>query len=420
MTSFSELQAWVEECSANAPAQHSPEWLAAKKYLIGGSSMATITGDNKYTNIETFVRERLAGFKSFIAVFWGNMFEDVIKAYCEHVLQSTIIGDDLFLRYNDYIAFSPDGLTITKVKNLRALINCGKCDIDVDEDAEVCVLLEFKCPFSRIPYIKPPVYYVPQVKMGLDIIDHAKVGVLVEAVYRLCAWDDFDLTLKCSEILQERAAQDGQVRNIWSRYDTVRSVKALGLIGVYYRPEVLESTRQKAAAEGNDELLCYIKYLDDITSFHDEGTNDLVGTSQIITDENGAQSGSDFINWIISNTAEANVGDKSGCIFRSCHLPAIYLTENEVGALDEKKQILVDKFLYEEPPETNDKVALKRLGLIPWKLFKVHGHYISKEPGYLAPYLEKIKQVIEIIRECDKYEGEERDRRITELCSCFV
>lgn len=179
-----ELIAWCDDRARNGISQHDPKWHAARKLTIGGSSFAILMGLNAFTTLREYLSQKL-GLTHFVADIkpqWGNLFEEVIKRQVEHMYGCTIYGEDLFVLHetNRGITYSPDGLAIV--------------------DGE-CVLFEFKCPYSRIPGAAVPVYYVPQVKMGLEVLAPPQYGIYAEAVFRRCAWRDcgptraFDTTL---------------------------------------------------------------------------------------------------------------------------------------------------------------------------------------------------------------------------------
>lgn len=256
------LREWERITRANGIFQHAPEWHKARCGVIGGSSMAVITGDCPYRSIADLVysisqqihkrdanRALLSnvithtdtssivscanvnctesitsihsdtmtsiinaggdqvcamstqdthvdvllqtviltierstivapGNEFMPAAWWGILFEPVAKRHTECLYKCTILGDDLFIRGPPGTAYSPDGLAVIGNK---------------------IVLLEFKCPYSRIPRRSPPAGYVPQVKMGLDLIPIADSGLLMEFVFRRCAWEDMSNGTYCRE-----------------------------------------------------------------------------------------------------------------------------------------------------------------------------------------------------------------------------
>lgn len=51
------------------------------------------------------------------------------------------------------------------------------------------VLFEFKCPHSRVATNEIPSYYLPQVSIGMNIIDIMETAVFVQATFRRCSFD---------------------------------------------------------------------------------------------------------------------------------------------------------------------------------------------------------------------------------------
>ena len=53
--------------------------------------------------------------------------------------------------------------------------------------------------------------------------------------------------------------------------------------------------------------------------------------------------------------------------------------------------------------------GLRHLGVIPWKLLKIQYSTIMKDPNYLAEWLPKIGQIIEIIQKCEAASADPRE-----------
>ncbi len=152
------LDNWIE--SQSKIRQHSEDWHNVRSTTIGGSSVGTILGLNRYCTIRKFVEDKINNVsESKLCMNWGTLFEDILKECVEHTYDCKITGENMFVQYNNYITFSPDGLAV------------------VNDDI---VLFEFKCPYSRgySKSINP--CYTAQVQMGLGIIDIAKYGILVQ------------------------------------------------------------------------------------------------------------------------------------------------------------------------------------------------------------------------------------------------
>lgn len=193
------LDAWIEFHESNGIVQHSAEWLREKRFVVGGSKIAMVMGDCPYSAVSQYVLEKSSGInvQMGIAAQWGNMMEEIIKQQVERDFDCKVLGENLFVRDPTYkgVAYSPDGVAAMYVGARGSHPNRGGsvCNLIDDplldnaaEKAPRIVLVEFKCPWSRIPDGSPPANYVPQVKMGLDMIRIASIGLLAEGVYRRC------------------------------------------------------------------------------------------------------------------------------------------------------------------------------------------------------------------------------------------
>lgn len=177
---------YLEQNTRNNIQQHSPEWLEAKKTVIGGSQMSTLLSINPWETQRSMLEAKFGISKNSdqAPMCWGNAFEDMIKQYTEKRLNTKIEGDNCFLplmsssrieRINDLVgrvAYSPDGIGVVN-----------------DE----IVLFEFKAPYSRrTTPTKIPEYYIPQVQTGLNSIDICDYALFIEAEFRVCSWDQLD------------------------------------------------------------------------------------------------------------------------------------------------------------------------------------------------------------------------------------
>lgn len=160
-----QLISWINEVQKNNITQHSDAWHNARKNTIGGSSIGTIIGINPYKSLYEYMIEQIqcSPQPTKISMNWGTLFEDTLKEYTESIYNCQIIGENIYIQYNDYISYSPDGLSV------------------IDDNI---VLFEFKCPYTRKPSNKVPPMYEAQVRMGLDIINIAKYGLIIQGFYK--------------------------------------------------------------------------------------------------------------------------------------------------------------------------------------------------------------------------------------------
>jgi len=338
----------------NGVIQHSADWLSKKTTTIGGSSLATVIGDNYHSTLRELLLQRagLTKFNGNVATQWGNIFENVIKTVVEKQLKCKILGDDLYIcpnyineenkcalnindsieNINNCLSFSPDGLAA------------------VTTDKEEIVLFEFKCPYSRIPSLnQPPKCYIPQVKMGMDIIDIVDKGMLVEAVFRRCSWEHLGYNKNCDEI--------GKI----PKYRHGLPI-SYGLIGFYMKNTVT------LPEEMNGVELC-----------------DLGSISLELF--------SNLINLSMEQKIHIWYGD---CLYETN-------TDDDIDAQ-------IDNFT-EFCIENN----YKKIGLLPWKLFEIVYHNISKESNYLLTYVEKIYKIVNCIKVISDMPDESKIKYINEF-----
>jgi hypothetical protein len=177
-----EEQLIVDYCtkiSKNGFVQGTPDWVEDKKNKFGGTSMGYFTGA-KFKVLYNMVAERTGVTKNKSqqhVMSFGSLFEELVKRVAEHDTKSKVYGEDIYVMFNDIIAYSPDGIAYLDTSLFNGP-NQGK---------QIC-LLEFKCPFSRYPNGVVPDEYIAQQQMGLDVMSLCKHSLYLEAVFRRCTW----------------------------------------------------------------------------------------------------------------------------------------------------------------------------------------------------------------------------------------
>lgn len=355
------LLAWVEHHEKNGIKQHSEEWKKIRGYTIGGSSIATIQGKNPYSSIYTLITDRIGmtEFKADIKPQWGNLFEDVIKRCVEYQKKCIVYGEDLFIPGRPGISYSPDGL---------AVMNTG-------ENHEI-VLLEFKCPFMRIPSGRVPMYYKPQVKMGLDVLNLPTKGLFVEAVYRRCSWDQLSNTPDYDKTLVKISSGNLPI--------------AYGIIGIYCEDSNLqilkynEITSHKLLDPFMNQQSCstfiqeYIEYYCEYGGSHNDFmTNDLGTAPRQLFEK--------LMAFVDNKTFKVYYG---GIIFTDTD----HDEQTRIGQIDK------DLLEFETHCRNNSYI---NIGILPWKLFRIDYHWIEKKPNYIEPWVEEINRIIDIIKRCN-------------------
>jgi hypothetical protein len=399
------LKRWVEEKMLNGVLQHSNEWLRVKQFTIGGSSLATIMGLNPYSTIAKLISERigLSKFNSDVKPQWGNLFEDIIKRYVEYDCSCLILGEDLYIGFTGTYfgtSYSPDGITVLEfpvAEHTEEIIICEKGSggenvgrqitdrVRIVQQVPKYVLLEFKCPFSRIPNGKIPKYYVPQVKMGLQLMGLPTVGLFVEAVFRRCTWEQLGNNPEYDKILVPKSSGKFPL--------------AYGIIGFYIneakfteylgrlRVDPYKFTAEQIIAERTRMMSKYIDFFAEAgTEQNDFMCNDLGETPKELFETIMHAVDKKIITPWYGKILPTGSAQKS-----TAHIDLLL-----------REKINIDS--------VNDDVAtftqyckewgLINIGILPWKLFRIDYHYMLPTPGYVDPWMPKINEVIQVVRDC--------------------
>jgi hypothetical protein len=312
---------WVNFIEENGVKQGTPEWLEARGGRVGGSSVSVFM--NEYNPFNDKVKFALSalGINKFISDIkpqWGNLFEDVFCKYVEQDKKCEVVGADMFYPDEEGIfAYSPDGLT---------------------EIGGEVLLLEFKCPYSRAPDGKIPKYYLPQVLMGLNMIDVANRGLFAEAVFRRCSFIDHAFNNKRDYILHPKTKKADPIP------------LAIGLIA-FYVADIVKCADFIMKLQG-----CY----EDLSPDNDFG---------IMSEE----------------------------LFRELmHLydqKAVVVSRGTVMTAD-------NDATYEDMRRFRESAGV--IGVLPWKLFRVDYHYVERVPDFLDNIREDAREMVRFVAETKK------------------
>lgn len=373
------LQNFILWAMRNGISQGDEDWHTSRRDKCGGSSIATFQGINPFRTLAQLLAEKceVTPFEGRIAMWWGSLFETAIKKYVEIDRRCTILGENLYLEGppGSHLAYSPDGLAVMDVEYREEVSAIDDDDIEYATiTRQEIVLLEFKCPFTRIPRGTMPSYYVPQVKMGLDMIDIATSGLFAEAVFRKCSYDQIMPAPKQNmNILFDRSLD---------QRPSGKTVLACGLIGFYDATGVSDAFIQEIILHQHVTAGVEPNIGSDIGQFSPEIFTELLSlfaSGQVQTwnsDTITVDSGVDIALRVKAEVQKYNIfcGEGSARIARGgAHL---------------------------------------NVGMMAWKLFRVDYHVISKESGYLAPWSAAIKTHMSFVGECLKVPIESRSRMI--------
>jgi putative phage-type endonuclease len=381
------IRDWVKQKETNGIKQHDNNWLKARINTIGGSSIATIQGLNPYSSVKKLVKEKigLADFQSNIMMQWGNLFESVMKSYVEYDKKCTVLGEDLYIEGKiPSVAYSPDGLAAMELP-------ARGFDDDPEEVDTKIVLCEFKCPFSRIPLRGPPKYYVPQVKMGLDVLNFPDIGLLAEGVFRRCSFGDLGFNPAFNKTPAARV---------------IGNTLAYGLIwfSCPLFPEPL------------------IKWQNDVEALADSGAakeKPLPAVPAGPTKEDPTVPENPISPEEKGKTAPLFLFDFGKC---PEDLLTAVLDQYNKGSV----QVTYSTIIFRDTPTEipfllaqHEKMAATPgvIGFLPWKLFYVKYNFIEKESDYITPWLPKIIKITDIIAKCNECDSNEKKISICdELC----
>ena len=81
------------------PSQGSRKWLEDRKFNIGGSEMAIITGQNPYNTIKNLIETHLGlvTFNGNINTYWGSVIENLVVKIFEEKTKNIIKAAVIFI-----------------------------------------------------------------------------------------------------------------------------------------------------------------------------------------------------------------------------------------------------------------------------------------------------------------------------------
>jgi hypothetical protein len=429
---YAQLLAYIDAATSNI-LQHSEQWYQARKLTIGGSLMAAIQGISPFTTRQQLIEGKTIGASdriSSLAMNMGTVFEDVLRKYIEHTLKTKILADNAFIRGppETHTSYSPDGIGVVcaqelarygiSVDTLRGgIVSHGTgagaaapstdniavdaaagapSTNDVATDAARAespaasakpdarardhhvVLFEFKCLHSRKPTSEPPPYYVSQVKTGLDIIPIADYGLLIEAVFRRCAWQDMGLNPKFEKTLTKTASGGG-------------APLAMGIIGFSTRQSEFSDhlhALRMAGASANASAL-ETAYAQFEQSYLNEYENcDRIYDLALSSRELFTQ----LLECGVNRAVDIWVGD------------IVYVSDAQTDAECRRRlNALLAKYREYSAGATN-------FGILPWKLFDVRAHVIQRTQNYIAQWQNEINEVVRLATQYHSLPESERNR----------
>ncbi len=367
-----QLIAYCDQIAQNGVEQHSEQWIQLRKVLIGGSSIATVLGLNPYQTLRDMIMVKVGvvPFGGDEKTQWGNLFEEIIKLCVQIDKKTTVYGENLYItgatvspKFAD-CCYSPDGLALIGGVGTVESKEIWENGVLIREELinipgkPICALMEFKCPYSRIPRSFVPQYYIPQVKMGMELIPAAQVGLFCEGVFRRCGWDQYN--------------EGGDFDKTLSPTCLGKSPRMFGLIGWYVTPEQLAMIPQSV----HDEYAGY--FAEPIGSAE---INDLGSCSP------------DVFKRLLALVDRGRISVWYGPVNDSTINSATHLAEFTTLATEDGN---------------------RPIGVIPWKLFALNYHWITKEPGFLDDSIGLLRKCIECVEKCWQVEEQYRTYIVNE------
>jgi len=324
----------------NLPQQQTQEWRDERVHIIGGSEIATVLGNNKYSTMENLINIKL-GLKIFggnICTRWGTSFESVVVAILEREYNTKVMNTGSIGGLNEngvYIqTYSPDGL---------AIING---DI---------VLLEIKSPYSRIPSGIVPKEYMDQVLLGLGTIPVAKSALFVDACFRTCTYSEWDYNGVCNT----------RVKDI-----------------VFSEPIYLGFTITTTQGDGNF-IREHIKTLISAPNLTEE---------KLIEDSMGYDVYQHFITHVVSTSRKfenaPTICDPISLAYPPTEGGDIYFTDKREGYRDMHIETIKEYF----------RKNMIITSITFWKLFYLQKNKVERDPKYMENVREPIRNVLHTIK----------------------
>jgi hypothetical protein len=393
--------------------QGSKEWLDMRVFNIGGSEMATITGDNGFSTMEQLVAQKvgLRNFNGNRATRWGKLFENITDDLTKIMLE---IDSDMGIFETGSLEgavahqrYSPDGLAVVKLK-CATTIN----DEDFETEEYCIVLFEYKSPFSSIPTKNIPKYYLPQVKTGLCSIPITDVAIFVNNMYRKCPLSMFEFNEQ-----YDIEFHDGDAKKKVKPTNPI----AMGIIMFYQtadqRNRFHDTYKNKIASEREEA---------DQNPDDSDDSDDPGEFFQQIEDNKTNGSYESNVNNIYSRISHKDIidfGESHGydfevmlqlyddglistkfyepCVFRSEYHRIPFLVAQGKSQIDTRStsdMIQDQKDNIHTFKDSFNELDIP-IGYLPWKMFKSSMIHQERDETYVQRYNEKIQEVIQTIRD---------------------
>jgi hypothetical protein len=330
------------------PNQGTDEWKELRKDFIGGSEISTVLKQNKNKTVNKLILEKL-GFKPFVGnviTHWGNVFEEFIRLHCEERFACTIRETGSIPYKNGYLSYSPDGLAVVPSHKLKEELGCVDPKSETSDPSKL-VLFEFKCPHSRVATTDIPEHYLPQVSIGMNIIDIMETAIFVQATYRRCAFSELRYDTTHNPI------------GHFKRADTSDTPVEYGFMVVYANEpsEFIDNLVESLIEIGNAEEI----HLLNGHALVDVGTMNHSGLLE------------EVLGKCVNKTFSIDY------CFRQRYIPSVFGRGEYVTGLYNKSIEYQARKILRRQTETHNTIVC----VIPFKLLNVHLTLVEKNPRYI-------------------------------------
>lgn len=281
----------IVNISNSLPEQCTDEWLEFRKNRLTGSDLATAIGTNPYSNSKSLLLQKVTNITSFKgneATEWGKKYEsEAIKMY--EIVSGEKVEELNIIPHSDidFLAYSPDGLTIPIKKP--------------NSNFETFKLIEIKCPMKRKIDESIPEHYYAQVQLGLHTLYKYGIDTTCDFI-EYCPYDNelnkpFQLKILNIKRSQEWwDANESLIYEFWENVKKYRKIKEESNLTVEQITELINKD-YKIIKNPND----HVSYNSSLNS-----------NSKGLSKNKNKNSNESFDNFVNKNKI---IDNNSGCLF---------------------------------------------------------------------------------------------------------
>lgn len=366
---------------AHLPPQGSKQWRLERERTAGGSDAAVISRVSTFKSPASLIASRIgigAKFAGNTATYWGNFTEPITRAWCADHFKCEIIELGTLPGPIPGQTFSGDGFGVVRTPWRTADGHA----FTLDE----LVIFEFKSMTSRKHKFEAgellvPLYYMPQLQVGLMTVPQAAYSIYAETTIRRCAVHMLDMS------------EDGACADFGPQ--ELPPIMGLGLVGVRWRGRAPQPVKkeQLTAAEASER----------INALMDAGSADESPWYQPLLS--------------LWEEREASRVLPDGCeTLRYEGPPLLDLARMPVNKFNLIPQAILDDqhehglvAVYQETPDEPPHVTFQRLldecratdsdvfGVVGVKVFTLHTRLVERMPEFRENYEPQVRKFLEVL-----------------------